>query len=88
MDEDDEENREKEKEKKKKEKEKEKEKDKKGKKDEEEEIKPRCLVTTLNQDQWPLTHGLLKFLIFAVVVKYAHINLKIKYIQCHAKKIY
>ena len=48
----DEENREREKERKKKEKEKE----KKGKKDEEEEIKPRCIITTLNQDQWLLTH--------------------------------
>ena len=54
---DDEDNKEKEKERKKKEKEKEKE--KKGKKDEEEEIKPRCAITTLNQDQWPFTHSVL-----------------------------
>ena len=59
IDEDDEENREKEKEKKKKEKEKKEKEKEKGKKDEEEEIKPRCVITTLNQDQWPLTHQLL-----------------------------
>ena len=59
LDEDDEENREKEKEKKKKEKEKKEKEKEKGKKDEEEEIKPRCVITTLNQDQWPLTHQLL-----------------------------
>ena len=28
-------------------------------KEDEKEIKPRCVVATLNQDQWPLTHSLL-----------------------------